>query len=149
MKREWLDNPFWENETHTVMKAILRMEDEDSGRVTTQVMTIEKGSEEDPNPDWQEVIDQIGVEKIDANTNERFTRLAQEEEARRLREQEVEQAKKLEQLFNAKLQAFEIDEVKHSTNRALKARLRRAKTIIEVNVYAMMIVMESIEDESQ
>ena len=56
-------------------------------------------------------------------------------------------AKKLEKLFEYKLETFEIAEIKDSKNRLLKSKLRRSRSIPEVNLYAMMIVKESIENE--
>ena len=145
MKREWLDNGFWDNTTHTQIKAILRIED-DEGRVTTEVRTIKKGDDDNPNPDWIEYFEQYDEEHLQKNTDERIERKEKEKEAEELLRQEHEQAKKLEKLFNAKLQAFEIEEVKNSKNRNLKAKLRRSKSIIEVNIYAMMIVMEAMNE---
>ena len=60
---------------------------------------------------------------------------------------EHERAKKLEKLFEYKLETFEIPEIQMSKNRLLKSKLRRSKSIPEVNLYAMMIVKESLQDE--
>tara|TARA_S200002703_G_scaffold158532_1_gene169158 strand:+ start:643 stop:1101 length:459 start_codon:yes stop_codon:yes gene_type:complete len=151
MKREWLDNPFWENPEKTVMKAILKTTD-DQDRVTHQVMTIQKTAPNDPediNPDWIEIMDQIGLDKIDSNTEERATILLKEQELKELQEENKKKSEKLSELFNIKLEAFDIEEVKNSTNKELKTRLRRAKSKVEVNVYAMMIIMEAIQNESK
>ena len=72
-----------------------------------------------------------------------------EREAREQRRLEKEKADELQRLFEAKIKAFEIDDIKNSKNRALKAKLRKAKNLVEVNIYSMMIVMEELENGSE
>jgi len=136
----------WDNQEKTRLKAILDIVADD-GTVTSQVLTINQMVNDTLNPDWEEVISSVTREKIDANTKERGERKVREAKAREAREKDHTQAKKLEELFNAKLQAFEIDEIQQSTNRELKSKLRRSKSMVEVNLYAMMIMMEAIENE--
>ena len=73
-------------------------------------------------------------------------RKAEEAEVEKQKKSEEARARKLEELFKYKLETFEIEEIKESKNRVLKSKLRRSKSIPEVNLYAMMIVKESIED---
>jgi hypothetical protein len=94
-------------------------------------------------------MEQIGEEIINSNTEARIKEKHEHAERMRVKMEEDKKNKELEKLFNAKLQAFEIDEIRNSQNRALKTRLRRAKTVLEVNIYAMMIVMETMENESE
>lgn len=148
MNKVWKDNAFWDNAEKTRAMAILEVTTSE-GVTSTQVLTVNKvGPSGEENPDWTDLMEAIGEEKIDANTEERIARKAEEERIEALRKEEMEKSKKLEKLFDAKLQAFEIDEVKNSKNRQLKASLRRAKSIVEVNIYAMMIVMEQLENDA-
>ena len=55
----------------------------------------------------------------------------------------------LEQLFNYKLETFEVEDIKESKNRILKSRLRRAKSIPEVNLYAIMIIQDKLENDKE
>ena len=48
---------------------------------------------------------------------------------------------KVDALFQAKLDAFEIDTIKNSKNRELKSRIRKAKTLIEVTAFASALIM--------
>lgn len=147
MNKTWLDNPFWLNPDKTQLKAIMKIEGDD-GVHTTQVMTVPQLDKDgNPNPDFDDIISQVGEEKINNNTDERENRHRKEKEAKRLREADHDKSKKLETLFEAKLEAFEIPEIKNSKNRELKTSLRRSKSIVEVNIYSMMIVMEYIENE--
>lgn len=149
MSRKWLDNAFWENKEEGIVKAILVIT-EDDGSETKQELSVAKiaygGSE---NPDYKELMETVGEEKIDQNTEERKRKIEESEAARIARQEDIAKTKALEALFEAKLKAFEIEEVKKSNNRALKTKLRRAKNTIEVNIYAMMIVMEEVQNEAE
>lgn len=147
MERQWKDNPFWDNEDKTAVKAILQLTEE--GKTTSQVLTVKKYNGDDINPDWADIMDTVGEELIDKNTKERIEKKAKEKEAHKLRNADIENSKRLEKLFEAKLEAFEIDEIKKSTNRELKTRLRRSKSLVEVNLYSMMIMMEEIENAQE
>ena len=146
--RKWMDNAFWETDEKQMLNCILEMED-DVGRVTRQVMKLRKTDDEgNDNPDFVEVVDQLGEELITTNTNERNVR-KKEKRGRQTKQLEHAKARKLEQLFNYKLEAFEIDDIKNSKNRQLKSKLRRAKNRVEVDLYAIMIVMEEMKKREE
>ena len=147
--RKWMDNAFWETDEKQMLNCILEMED-DVGRVTRQVMKLRKTDDKgNDNPDFIEVVDQLGEELITTNTNERNVRKKREAEEDKQRQLEHAKARKLEQLFNYKLEAFEIDDIKNSKNRQLKSKLRRAKNRVEVDLYAIMIVMEEMKKREE
>lgn len=140
--RKWMDNAFWETPEKEMLNCILEMED-DIGRVTRQVMKLRRlDNDGNENPDFSEVVEALGEELIDQNTEERHERKKREAEEEKQRELEHAKARKLEQLFNYKLEAFEVDEIKNCKNRQLKSKLRRAKSKVEVDMYAIMIMME-------
>lgn len=145
--KRWMDNAFWETDEKEKLNCILEMED-DIGRQTRQVMLLSRldkdGSE---NELFNEVIETLGVESIDKNTEERKVRKAAEKEEKKQRDVEHARARKLEELFNYKLEVFETEEIKNSKNRKLKAKLRRAKSKVEVNLWAIKILEESFEAE--
>ena len=144
--KRWMDNAFWENPEKDKLNCILEMED-DVGRKSTQVMLLSRlnkdGSE---NELFNEVIDALGEESVDRNTEERKIRKAAEKEEKKQRDTEHARARKLEELFNYKLEVFETEEIKNSKNRKLKAKLRRAKSKVEVNLWAMKILEETLEE---
>ena len=51
-----------------------------------------------------------------------------------------------EVLFNMKLEAFEVEEIKNSTNRDLKKRLRKAKSVIEVQAFATLLIQDALNN---
>lgn len=147
--RKWMDNAFWETPQKEMLNCILEIED-DVGRVTRQVMKLKRTTEEgEENPDFKEVVDFLGSDLIDQNTEERTERKKKEAEEEKQRELEHAKARKLEQLFNYKLEAFEVDEIKNCKNRQLKSKLRRAKSKVEVDMYAIMIMMEEKKREEE
>jgi hypothetical protein len=147
--RKWMDNAFWETDEKEMLNCILEIED-DVGRVTRQVMKLRKTDDEgNENPDFAEVVEALGESIIDENTTERNSRKKREAEEEKQRELEHAKARKLEQLFNYKLEAFEIEDIKNSKNRQLKSKLRRAKNRVEVDLYAIMIVMEEMKRKEE
>jgi len=51
-----------------------------------------------------------------------------------------------EKLFMTKLKLFEVDQIKKSSNRALKAELRKAPTIIDAIKIGLQISEEIVEE---
>ena len=145
MSRVWLDNAFWETPKKQILNAI--SEEVIGNKTKRHVHKLDK-----LNPDgtenelFSEVVAFLGVESIDESSKKRLKKKQAEaelEKQKRLREQT---AKKLEKLFEYKLETFEIPEIKDSKNRTLKSKLRRSKSVPEVNLYAMLLLQESIGD---
>lgn len=152
MQKTWVDNAFWTDgatESKDTVTGILEIQPETDGPVTRQVLTVKKlAPDGSPNPDWDNLMEQVGADKIEANTAERHERKNRERNQAQQHQQEVAKARSLEELFNYKLKAFEIEDIKNCTDRVLKAKLRKAKNVVEVNVYATMIIMETLKSES-
>jgi len=147
MARIWLDNAFWETPKKEILNAI--SEEEVDNRQIRQVHKLDKLNEDGTeNELFQEVIEYLGMDKIDASSKKRLEKKQAEAELEKQKKLERERAKKLEQLFEYKLETFEIPEIKESKNRLLKSKLRRSKSIPEVNLYAMMIVKDALEDDN-
>jgi len=145
--RTWLDNAFWETPKKEILNAI--SEEQVDNKQIRQVHKLNKLNEDgSPNELFNEVIEFLGEEQIEASTKKRLEKKQAEAELEKQKKLEQERSKKLEKLFEYKLETFEIPEIKESKNRLLKSKLRRSKSIPEVNLYAMMIVKESVEDEN-
>ena len=140
--RNWLDNAFWNTKEKDCAEAILVIEDAD-GRKISQVLTVRKITEKgEENPDFTELLDVIGVDKIDENTKERGDRKEREREQKGARDKAEAQAKELERLFDSKIKILAIDSISNTKNKTLKSKLRRSKNIVELNMYAQLIMME-------
>lgn len=141
-KRVWEDNAFWHSSNKDCAEAILTITD-DKGRVINQVLTVRKeNASGELNTDFEELLKQIGAEKIDANTEERKERKALDKETETRRRKAEEQARDLEKLFDAKIKILEIEIISRTKNADLKRKLRRSKNILELNMYAQLIMME-------
>ena len=77
----------------------------------------------------------------------RVNRKFEERKKREELKKSKEKAKKMEILFNYKLKTFEVEEIKLSQNRELKSKLRRAKSIPEVNLWALKILDDYLNSE--
>ena len=140
--RKW-QHGFWENYQQDRITGILIIED--GNKKTKQQLTVSKFSPDgSDNPDFKEAIDQLTIATLDKNTNERIERKQREAKAKAIREQQRNKQKQLAKLFDAKLHAFEIDEIKNSKNRELKSRLRKSKNVIEMQIFAQMIIKEEL-----
>lgn len=148
MKKEW-KHPFWETAAKDRLTVRLNITHDD-GSFTTSVARVSKFDENGKvSSDWEEVLEQNSLSDIDKFTEDRLERHRQKREAEIKRQEERNEAKRLEDLFNYKLQTFEIPEIKNSTNRKLKSKIRKAKNIIELNAYATILLTEIINEAEQ
>ena len=141
MKKEWR-HPFWENyqKDRITCKLVITHE---NGEVTSSTSTVSKYDKNgEITKDYNDVIAATPVEKINKNTEEREQRHKDNRLNDKRKQAEREAARKLEQLFNAKLEVFEIESIKNSTNRKAKAKIRRSKNQYEMMAYAIMLIQE-------
>ena len=145
MKKEW-KHPFWENAAKDRLTARLNITHDDGSFSTTVARVSKYDNDGNISSDYEELMSQNTLDAIDEFTKERLERHKQEREANIKKQQEKNESKRLEDLFNAKLQTFEIPEIKESTNRALKSKIRKAKNNIEMQAYATILLMEIINE---
>ena len=130
-----IENPYWANKEkqHVIAEFFYP----DTGkRVTASIMN------DGTNRDYEELMKKYSVEQIDANSKKRVDdrneRIKQNIERQKVDRTRMQQ----EQLFAAKLDAFEIDTIKSSKNRELKSKIRKAKNIMEVTAYTVMLLQQ-------
>jgi len=147
MEKSW-NHPFWENYQKDRITARLKIKHSD-GKETWSTATISKyDAKGNPNPDFQACIDQNTIEEIDKNTAERQERHKRRREEGKKADKERQQALKLEDLFNAKLEIFEIDMIKNSKNRLLKSKIRKAKNRYEMIGFLSILMKEEYDAEA-
>ena len=117
---------------------------------SSQIFDASVSQVEGGNPDWDAIMEKFGAEAIDAATtkdiqdrNARREQRRAEEEEQRKKEDEF---RKQEALFAMKLEAFDIETVKASTNRELKAKIRKSKTLLEVQAYTTILLMKEFDN---
>ena len=134
------EEPFWLNkELKQVMVIIIYP---DGKRLPASV------SGEGENPDYIAIMEKFTEEHIDENTRLREERRAEEVRQRMERSKVDMQRRKDEALFEAKLEAFEIPIIKNSANKAMKTKIRRSKSALEVMAYSVMLIQseEALSD---
>jgi glutamyl/glutaminyl-tRNA synthetase len=146
MSRTWLDNAFWETPRKKTLNAISEIVE--GNKTTRKVWKLDKlNADGTENEDFKEVVAFLGEEQINNSSKKRLEQKQEEAEVDKQQKLEKERAKKLEKLFAYKLETFEIEEIKASKNRALKSKLRRSKSVPEVNLYAILIIQDSMKNE--
>ena len=94
---------------------------------------------------WYWVHKFVGQEAINRNTKKEIDRLdkmrKKDEVADKDRMHKIDQ----EKLFQAKIDAFEMDVIRNTTNRDMKSKIRRSKSIMELTAYVgAIIALESM-----
>lgn len=142
VKRTWIKDAFWETPTKELLNCI--SEHKEGFKDVRQVHKLKRG-----DPLFDECVEALTEKHINVNTDKRVDKKFKEQEQKRQLELNRRKAQKLEQLFNYKLETFEVEDIKESRNRILKSKLRRSKSIPEVNLYAMMILQDKLENETE
>ena len=133
-----IEDPYWGNQNKT--QVICKFNYIGGPIVTAAVSDTKEG-----NPDWQEIFTKFTPEEIDKLTEGALAEAREEHEKRKQIERDDIERMKVDALFQAKLDAFEIDIIKNSKNRKLKSRIRKAKTLIEVTAFASALI--TLENE--
>lgn len=113
----------------------------------------ETGSREliiDPSDkdNFDAVLAEYPIEVIDARTEEdlknwRARKFEEEQQEKEHQERELQ-----EHLFIEKLAVMEMDEIKNTTNKKLKRRIRKAKNFAELYVYGAAVVADYDRNET-
>ena len=144
------ETPAWDNEVKDKILAIKIVVDEDTGKQTKTTIQISKyDSDKKVNADWTDILTTHGINTVEENTKKRMAFRAEKKNKEHRANQERAKAKELERLFNSKLACFEIEEIKNSTNRPLRSKIRKAKNEIELMVYTSLLVMKEFENEQK
>jgi hypothetical protein len=137
-------NPYWGNDEKT--QVVCTFEYEDGTSLTASVMNTNDG--EDNNPDWDQVFVDNKIEDVNTATNVRLEAKDIKEEDIIIQSKAEREKKKNEDIFQAKIDAFQIEEVKLSNDRVIKAKIRKAKTLTEVIAYSTILIMSANSEET-
>ena len=137
-KYRYLDNAYWEEADRSKLKCIKMTQLED-GREKKTILEVDR-----EDPIYKEVVSTFGIERIDHHTEVRKERKEKERHEHEIKKAQEVEAKKLEDLFSAKLRAFEIPTVKETKNKSLRTRIRRAENTMEVQALVTLIIGESL-----
>lgn len=138
-RQRTFQEPYWVNDSKK--SVIVKIVYDDDVIDTAHI------NKEADNPDWQDLLNTFSLQDIDESTQKLDEEL---EEQRKMREESIKDSKQREEgdaIFNAKLAIFEIDEIKNSKNRTLKSKIRKAKSVVEAQTYASVLIMKEMGDE--
>ena len=135
-----IKNARWANDSKTKIFCEYHYED---GRVLEAYIS----DSEEGNLDWKEVIETVSEEELQKNAIEFIRKRDQKKGIGSQRQKEKDEARKNEMIFNAKLDTFSIEDIKNSKNTKLKSKIRRAKSLHEVNMYSMLLMMHEMRFE--
>lgn len=139
MKRT-IKNPHWINNARTILSAEFHYDD---GRVMTAVIN----SNESNNPDYQEIRTKFTDAELEQNTANNIRKVQGERDRQKAQEEAQKERERQEKLFQVKLAAFEVDQVKNTSNKTLKSALRRAKSEFEVYAMAAAIILDATQNQ--
>jgi hypothetical protein len=137
MKRT-IKNPHWINNARTVLSVEFHYDD---GRVMSAVIN----GDDQNNTDLLQVQAEFSPEQIEENTRKAITKQARDREMQEKKEAAQKDKERQERLFNLKLQAFDVEVIKQTTEKKLKSALRRAKSDMEVYAFASAIILKEHE----
>lgn len=137
LKRKILD-PYFCNNAETQVGCQFEYEDGTIFNATVSDTT-------EGNPDWAEIFDQFTKEEIQKNTQLMLERNRKDREDRERIDMENAEKMKADILFQAKLEAFEVEEIKNSQNRELKSKIRKSKNLTELQAYTVLLIMKELD----
>lgn len=139
MEKEILE-PYWSSNLKN--QVVCKFKYPDGRIVTASISQTDEG-----NPDWDALFAKFTKDDIDAATAELAKRHEQVKLNRQMEEQRRVDNMRREVLFMAKSDAFEVDLVRTSKNTALKSKLRKAATVMEVTLLSSIIAMENYNEQ--
>ena len=97
---------------------------------------------DDNNTDYRSLLLQHTIEEIDKNTEDAIRIFRESKSRDQQRDKEARERQINEELFLAKLEMFEMEEIKNSTNKDLKRKIRKSKNKNEVLVNAIIGIID-------
>jgi len=138
--KKTIKNPHWINNARTVLSVEFHYDD---GRVMSAVVN----GDDVNNVDLKQVLAEFTPEQLEDNTRKAIVKQNRDREAIEKKEAAEKDRQRQEALFALKLKAFEVEAVKNTPEKKLKSALRRAKSDIEVFVFASAIIIKDFESK--
>lgn len=97
---------------------------------------------------WESLLSNYTMDDLDKMSEEKAAKEEEQKEIRRQQENDQMESERQKILFERKLEAFEIPEVKSSKNKQLRARIRKSKSEMEVVAFVSLIIAEELAKEN-
>lgn len=134
---------FYSNDKRTMLKFFLRMPDDKVSDHQIDKNPIHEAA-------WHWIHRTFTESQLSENTQREINKITRFREKEEEEMKERERKGRQEELFQAKLSAFEIPAVTNSKHRELKSNIRKAKTTMEVNAtVGAIIALEYLDGKAQ
>ncbi len=143
---------YFGDDAKTVLYFILRQPDSPYGPGQIETIKIDKSDQH--KAAWYWIHKDFGEEQIKRNTQREIDKINRHKDKAELADKDSTAKQLNEELFQAKIEAFELDVVRNSSHKKLKSAIRRAKTLMEVTatvgaVIALDNMVEGIDGGSE
>ena len=123
-------------------RVAILLEDEQGGKNSIQA------HEGDTN--WDLFFTVFNPDQVTMFTEKRQKNIADDRKRQeKIKEEQKQVNVKMQQLFQAKLEAFEIEAVQKSENREMRSRIRRAKSLTEVYAQAAALIISEMNNDTK
>ena len=139
---------YYGNDKRSLLFFVLRQADGPQGQPgPTETHQIHNTSEHKEAWYWGHKIG--GQEAINKNTNKEIDRVNKDRKKHEVAAKDHKHKADQEELFQAKITAFEMDVIRNTKRRELKSKIRRAKSIMELTAYVGAIIALEYKDEPE
>jgi hypothetical protein len=137
-EKKTITDPYYADASSNIIVCDFLYEDGTSS--TVSIGNTPKGEKD--NPDWKQIFKDFTHEELKANTKAKEDTHHANQAGKAAEEKANIDKGKNEALFAAKVDAFEIAEIKASKNRAAKSKIRKATNLVEIFAYSAAIILE-------
>jgi hypothetical protein len=136
---------YYGDDAKNVLFFVLRQPDTPIGPGPIETIRIDKADQH--RAAWYWIHKEFGSEQIQKNTQREINKLNRLREKAELADKDATAKQITEELFQAKIEAFELDVVRNSPHKKLKSAIRRSKTLMEVtaNIGAVIALDNMVE----
>ena len=148
--REKYSNPVWVNFDKTTLEV---HEKTKIGKIKKdQCLVVTKWDDENEtkvNPLFETITSIYSIEEID-NLTEKFNDEIKENiKKEAMKKEEEEEVKRLRELFNVKLDIFNIPSINESSDKEIKSLIRKSKSNIEAIALAVILMMKEMKNKDE
>ena len=148
--REKYSNPVWVNFDKTTLEV---HEKTKIGKIKKdQCLVVTKWDDENEtkvNPLFETITSIYSIEEID-NLTEKFNDEMKENiKKEAIKKEEEEEVKRLRELFNVKLDIFNIPSINESSDKEIKSLIRKSKSNIEAIALAVILMMKEMKNKDE
>ena len=148
--REKYSNPVWVNFDKTTLEV---HEKTKIGKIKKeQCLVVTKWDDENEtkvNPLFETITSIYSIEEID-NLTEKFNDEIKENiKKEAMKKEEEEEVKRLKDLFNVKLDIFNISSINESSDKEMKSLIRKSKSNIEAIALAVILMMKEMKNKDE